>query len=171
MNNDSIKDAEKKLASINKTIAGLDPSIRAAAFEVLAPLYFEDYEPGHDGSATPKGRKHKPKPQQQEDCVQFLEEREHDKPKDNVHLIMAWLYSQYGVAVISIKEIRKCAAEASVTIPDRPDNLMRVAKHKGKIIYKQKDKGWRISVNGEAFVKETYDVKKGKKPRPSGDDE
>ncbi len=172
MEDDRIKDAKKKLADINKTIAALDPSIRAAAFEVLAPIYFDEYEPGTQSedrkSKTPRSRRTRSTPV---DPEKFFNEHDHDKPKDNVHLVAAWFYSQYGVSPVTQKDVRDCADDAGLTIPERPDNTMRYAKKDGKNMYRQKNAGWQLTVKGEAYVKETYGVKKGNKPRPKGDGE
>lgn len=172
MDQNRIKDTKRKLTDINKTIAALDPSIRAAAFEVLAPIYFEDYEPVGDAEdhkdKTPRTGRARPTPG---DPEKFFNEHDHDKPKDNVHLIAAWFYSQYGVSPLTQNDIRECADNAGLTIPERPDNTMRYAKKDGKNMYRQKNSGWQLTVKGEAYVKETYGVKKGNKPRPAGDDE
>lgn len=171
MNDERIKDAKKKLADINKTIGGLDASIRAAAFEILTPLYFDDYEADHTGDKKekkPRTRRTRVAPG---DPAKFFNEHDHDRPKDNVHLIAAWFYSQYGVTPITPAEVRECANGVGLTIPERPDNTMRTAKKDSKNLYRQKNSGWQLTVNGEAYAKETYGVKKGNKPRPSGDDE
>ncbi len=171
MDDQQIKDAKKKLGDINKTISALDPSIRAAAFEILAPLYFEEYEPPE----VPSGPKKTPKRQRSaaspSDRETFFAQHDHDKAKDNLHLIAAWFYSQYGVTPITRKDVRDCGGDIGLTIPDRPDNTMRFAKKDGKNLYRQKSSGWQLTVNGEAYVKSTYGVRKGNKTRPSGDDE
>jgi hypothetical protein len=173
MDDERIKDAKKKLGDINKTIAGLDAAIRAAAFEILAPLYFDDYE-APEGTDRSKQKKKPPARRTRStpgDPGAFFNEHDHDKPKDNVHLISAWFYSQYGVTPVTQADIRECANDAGLTIPERPDNTMRYAKKDGKNLYRQKNSGWQLTVKGEAYAKETYSVKKGNKPRPTGNDE
>ena len=172
MDDERIKDAKKKLADINKVVSGLDASIRAAAFEVLAPLYFDDYDAGGEGSdpgeKKARTRRAQTIPSNRET---FFNQHDHDKPSDNVHLISAWFFSQYGVTPLTQADVRECADDAGLTIPERPDNTMRTAKKDGKNLYRQKSSGWQLTVKGEAYVKEMYNVKKGNKPRPSGDDE
>lgn len=172
MDDERIKDAKKKLADINKTVSGLDVSIRAAAFEILAPLYFDDYEADDDapdpGEKKPRTRRARTTPGNRD---AFFNQHDHDKPKDNVHLISAWFYSQYGVTPVTQADARECANDVGLTIPERPDNTMRTAKKDGKNLYRQKGSGWQLTVKGEAYVRETYEVKKGNKPRPTGDDE
>ncbi|HEX03996.1 MAG TPA: hypothetical protein ENH10_02425 [Bacteroidetes bacterium] len=170
MNDDLIKDAKKKLADINKTVAALDPSIRSAAFDILAPLYFEDHDPAEKDSSdgkTPRRRK----PASSANSEKFFSAHDHDKPKDNVHLIAAWFYSQYGVTPLTKADLIEMGSEVGLTIPDRPDNTMRQAKSDGKNLYRQKSGGWQPTVNGEAYLKSQYSVGKGKKIRPTGDDE
>ena len=173
MDDDRIKHAKKKLADINKTIAALDPSIRAAAFEILTPIYFDDYEPPEDsgGSGKPKTPKARRPRSSEADPEKFFNEHDHDKPKDNVHLVAAWLYSQYGVFPITKQDLRECADNAGLTIPERPDNTMRYAKKDAKNMYRQRGGGWQLTVKGEAYVKETYGVRQGNEARPTGDDE
>jgi len=172
MDDSRINDAKKKLAEINKAIAALDPSIRLAAFEILAPIYFEDREPS-DGKKpkTPKTDKSHGRGSSPTDPDKFFNEHDHKRPKDNVHLVAAWFYSQYGVTPISKKDLRECADGAGLTVPERPDNTMRSAKKDGKNLYRQKGGGWQLTVKGEAYLREAYGVKKGNKTRPIGDDE
>lgn len=170
MNDDLIKDVKKKLADINKTISALDPSIRAAAFELLSPLYFDEAEvPEKKGKASGSGKKKVVAASA--DPEKFFEAHDHDKPKDNVHLIAAWFYSQHGLVPLTKANLNECASGVGLTIPDRPDNTMRQAKANGKNLYRQKTGGWQLTVNGETHVKSQYGVKKGNKPIPSGDDE
>ncbi|UYV13876.1 MAG: hypothetical protein NCW75_06200 [Phycisphaera sp.] len=170
MNDDRINDAKKKLGEINKVIAGFDDSIRAAAFEILVPLYFDDYESDEDTHRSKKDPAARGATSVPGDPATFFNKHDHDKPKDNVHLICAWIYSQYGVTPITPVDIREYANDAGLTIPDRPDNSMRTAKKDGKNLYRQKNSGWQLTVKGEAYANETYGVKKGNKPRPTGDD-
>ena len=89
---------------------------------------------------------------------------DHKQPKNNVLLIVAWLYSQYGVFPITTKEIKDIGNSTGLVIPGRPDNTMRTAKKKGKNLFNQHGKGWRLTVSGETYLREIYSVKKGNKP-------
>jgi len=80
------------LEDINKTITALDPAIRAAAFDILAPLYFKEYEQVKGNGATenqkvptvPKIGTYTP------DSIEtFFASHQHTKPADNVTLIAA----------------------------------------------------------------------------------
>jgi hypothetical protein len=166
MNDDSVARAKKSLTEINKTIASLDPAIRLAAFELLAPLYFREDAPLEpNGRVPPKAPKHAANA---EDREGFFAALTHTKAADNVNQIAAWLYSQHGLSEMSAKQIREIASDVGLTIPERPDNTMRFAKKSGKTLYRQKNTGWQLTVNGEAHLKETYSVRKGNKPLTDG---
>ena len=163
MASDKIKDVTEKLLEINQIITKLDPAIRSSAFDILAPLIFEeDTEAGQETGAGQKKRK----TINVADKEKFLSSFEHDRPKDNVFLIAAWLYSQYGVFPIPKALMAEEASNAGLTVPERTDNTMRTAKQKGKNLFRQKNSGWQLTVAGEAYLKATYSVKKGNKPAP-----
>ena len=176
MPDDALNEAKKKLLDINKTITKLDPAIRSAAFDIIAPLIFDGVEPASPKTATAKqksnpttGKRKVVTPSGNREA--FYSAQDHDKPKDNVFLIAAWLYSQFGKFAITRKDIDEEAAEAGLTVPDRADNTMRQAKHKGKSLFRKKNKGWELTVSGEARVKEQYGVTKGNQPRVIEEDE
>lgn len=166
MHEAKLVELKKKLKEISKVISELDPAIRSFAFQILAPLYFEDGE-----SKVLKREKGKKVPISEEgtqgDRASFYRSFENDKPSDNVMLITAWFYSQYGVYPVTSKEIVEEANDAGLTVPDRPDNTMRVAARDRKKLFRKRGNGWQLTVIGEAFLKENYKVKKGNKPRPS----
>lgn len=163
MASDKIKDATEKLLEINQIITKLDPAIRSSAFDILAPLFFEEEA---DAGEKPGAGQRKHKTISTADKEKFLGSFEHDKPKDNLLLIAAWLYSQHGVFPITKSLIDEEASNAGLTVPERPDNTMRIAKQKGKNLFRQKSSGWQPTVAGETYLKETYSVKKGNKPLP-----
>ncbi len=173
MNKKQIQDVKKKLLEINTLISDLDPAIRSAAFNILAPLFFGDN--GDNGKAEPakisnKGKGPSLKAAHATDAGTFFAAFTHDKPNDNVHLIAAWLYSQYGLFPITRKDISDRAADIGLTIPGRPDMTMKAALHEKKKLYKKQGKGWQLTVHGETYLKKTYSVKKGSTPRPAEDD-
>lgn len=168
MASDKIKDATEKLLEINQIITKLDPAIRSSAFDILAPLIFEEEA---EAGQKPGGGQKKHKTINTADKEKFLSSFEHDRPKDNVLLIAAWLYSQYGVFPITKALMDEEASNAGQTVPERPDNTMRTAKQKGKNLFRQKNSGWQLTVAGEAYLKATYTVKKGNKPAPEEETE
>lgn len=164
MGNEKIDEIKGNLIELNETISSFCPEIRLAAFDILAPYYFDK---------LPKSGKRKKKIEEDyEDAVRvytkdmgpFFNLFDHKQPKNNVLLIVAWLYSQYGVFPITTKEIKDIGNSTGLVIPGRPDNTMRTAKKKGKSLFNQLGKGWKLTVSGETYLRETYSVKKGNKP-------
>ncbi len=168
MNSEGIEAVKRKLAEIDTTVKKLDPAIRAAAFDVLAPLYFDVADTSKYEAPARKGAS-KHRIEEVGDRNEFYEQHEHGKPSDNVLLIAAWLYSQYGKFPITRAHIDSEAADTGVTVPERADNTMRVAKHDGKALFRQKGKGWELTVCGESRLKEAYAVRRGTKRPPSND--
>lgn len=165
MSKDNIDEVKDKLTELNEFIKPFCPEIRSLAFNILAPLYFDE---------LPKIKKPKiPSGQEQINETQlntndamgkFFNAFDHKQPKNNVLLIAAWLYSQHGVFPISTKMLQEIGNDTGLVIPGRPDNTMRTAKKKGKSLFNQQGKGWRLTVTGETFLRESYGVKKGNKP-------
>ena len=171
MNPEKIREIEKKLAEINKVISGFDPAIRLAAFEMLAPHYFDEEAQDRTKKRIAIGKDMGTSGATATDLEKFFGSFDHKKPKDNVLLIASWLYSQYGVVSIATKDIKDYADKTGLTVPTRPDNTMRSAKKNSKNLFRQHGNGWELTVHGEAHLKETYEVKKGSKTRPSEDSE
>jgi len=167
MNPDKIREIEEKLADINRIISGLDPAIRSAAFEILAPYYFDEELTNSAQKPAAKGKDTGTPSTTPAEFESFFSSFDHKKPKDNVLLIAAWLYSQHGVFPISAKDTKNYADRTGLTVPKRPDNTMRSAKKNGKSLFRQSGDGWELTVHGETYVKETYGVKKGTKARVS----
>lgn len=163
---DEISETEKKLAVINETIKRLDPAIRAAAFDVLAPKYFDELR-GQNGKTVAQSGSRKDDVDVGADSSEFFAKFDHAQPSKNLLLIVAWLYSQYGKYPITRAVVNAYAADTGLTVPDRPDVTMRQAKHDGKSLFRQKGRGWELTVSGEARIKELYSVKKGSERPPS----
>jgi len=163
-----IKEAQKHLLDINKTIKSLDPAIRAAAFNILVPYYFDVPPDNKEEGGKEKGKGKK------EDSPGSLKEffgaHENSKPPDNVFLIAAWLYSQHGAIPITSNLCREISKKVGITIPNRPDATMRAAQRKLKNMFRQQGKAWVLTTHGELFIKNKYGVSKGNKPLPEADD-
>jgi hypothetical protein len=169
MDKKSIEEMKAKLLEISEFVAKLDPSMRAAAFEMLRPRYFvgkpiqetpdsRNSDQSNAGAATNKDAP--------TELADFIKPHEHKKPADNILLLAAWLYSTYGAYPITAKEIKELGDSCGLVIPGRPDNTMRQAKKKGKSLFTQQGKGWQPTVSGEIYLKDTYKVKKGNKAIP-----
>jgi hypothetical protein len=162
MDEKRIQEVAKKLREMNKVISELEPEIREASFQLLLPYYFADVEQprGRGAQAVQAGGS-------DSDEATFFNGFNHDKPADNVDLVVAWLYSQYGAYPVTTKEVRTYANRCGLTIPARPDATMRQAKKDGKKLYQKLGGGFQLTVHGEAHVKATYQVRKGTQPRPT----
>lgn len=169
MDKERTAEIQSKLLEMNKLIAKLDPTIRAAAFDIMVPYYFEDKPAARktkEDKTKAGGGASSMEDVDVSDLGAFLKNFEHAKPADNVMLLVAWLYSQYGAYPIQAKEIKELSDASGLVIPNRADNTMRQAKDKGKGLFSQQGKGWKLTVSGELFVKDTYKVKKGNKTIP-----
>ena len=101
-----------------------------------------------------------------DDIESFFSKFEHEKPSDNAMSIAAYHYSQYGKEPISFDEVRQIAGDVGVTIPERVDMTFKAAKDKGKSLFQNGGRGkTKPTVHGEAYLKEKFGVKKGKKKK------
>lgn len=170
----NLDEAKSLLLDIDKTVAKLDESFREKAFDILAGIAF-------GGKVAPPAPPVGAKKGEQggaaieldtEDLGEFVGRFDHDKEKDNVRLMVAWLYSQYGNKPFLLQEVRDLAHAVGLTIPARIDMTIKTAKRNKKSLFQSTRRGWyRLTVEGERYMKDTYDVKKGTKPRPTEEDE
>ena len=167
MSDDQVKELKKKLLEINQIVSELDPAIRVQAFEILAPHYFEERLPKKTIVEKRAEKTEKVEKIPTEDQATFFSDFSHKKPFENVHLIVAWYFSQFGLFPITTELLRQKAQDVGLTIPERPDTTMRYAKKKGKNLYRQQENGYLPTVYGEANLKEIYKVSKGTKTLPS----
>lgn len=157
-------DVVKKLLELNKLIKSLDPSIRQQSFDLLKPLFFESI-PSNDEESISDGKQDVQKKVVNTNSIEsFFKSFDHKKPSDNVFLIAAWLYSQYGVISISSEHIKSVADDTGLTVPGRPDMTLKAATKSGKHLFKKQDAGFKPTVHGEAYLKDTYHIKKGSLP-------
>lgn len=167
-----IEAVKASLFEINEFISKLEPEIRSAAFELLADAHFGDGFVSKIKGETDRNAKSTNKNQDDtkantDDLGAFISKFQHDKPADNVVLLAAWLYASYGVYPITAKEIKELGNSCGLITPGRSDNTMRQAKKSGKGLFNKQGKGWKPTVSGELYFKDTYGVTKGKKPLPT----
>lgn len=169
MKNTKIEDAKTNLLEINELIKQLDESLRETALQVLVPMYFPDTSKQEKSEAIgPKDKKEAEESAvpDMDDIGSFIVSFEKSKPAENVMMLVAWLYSKYGVYPISTKEIQELGDSCGLILPSRPDNTLRQAKSDGKGLFQQQGKAWRLTVSGELYMKNQFKVKKGNKPLP-----
>lgn len=162
MSKSTLSEALKKIQEINKVVSSLDPAIKLQAFEFLCTHYFDsDEQKGSSDKTNEDSAEHL-----SDNAEAFFTSFSHDQPSDNVFLVVAWLYSRYGVFPLTRKNVTELAEQAGLTIPGRPDMTMSAAKHEGKKLFTKRDKAFQLTVHGEAYLKKTYKVKKGILPLP-----
>jgi hypothetical protein len=162
----NIEELKTKILEFNEFIKTLDPTVREAAFNVLCANIISPGTASYSQTTSEALSPELTAFGSTDEIGSFISQYEHDKPKDNVMLLVAWLYSQYGSYPITAKEIKTLADEIGLIIPERADNTMRSAKHNGKTLFTQQAKGWKLTVAGELRLKDVYAVKKGTGQRP-----
>jgi len=163
MDETRIQEVKEKLIKINEFISSLDVELKSTAVSLLMPLYFEE----NDLKAMQvKAEADNPDDSNLDDEHTFFSSFDHEKPADNVLMITARLYSQYGVYPITPEEVKNYATRLGITIAPRVDNTLRYAARDEKNLFRQVGRGWEPTLPGESFFKKTYNVKKGNKPKP-----
>jgi hypothetical protein len=159
----ALAEIEERLLEANKVIAKLDSSIRATAFDILKP-----YVLGGKPSAHADSPKEPPEEVPSSDIAHLIDKHGSGKPHENVNLLAAIWFSEYGSHPFSLQYIRDKATSTGVTIPAHPNMTLRQAKSEGKKLYEPMgEKGlYKPTVVGETFFKTTYGLKKGTKVPP-----
>lgn len=154
-----------RLKRVNDVIKGLDEAIRADAFLLLRP-YVESRVPA---PAAPEAKTGAGASSQarEPDLGTFLESRSVEKPSDALYLLAAYHFSQFGSAPFSVDEVRQIADSAGLTVPKRIDMTFESAKRDSKDLFRRAGRNqWAPTVAGELWMKATYGVTKGTKPKP-----
>lgn len=154
-----------RLQEIGRVVDKLPAEIRSDAFGLLkgyilgrSPL---GSKTGHDDDEADDGLS---------DDSNLFGQFDHDKPADNVRLIAADLFRQYGAEPFSADEVKIIAANAGITVPARVDMTLRQARENGKHLFVSAGTGkFKPTVHGESHLKSTYGVKKGVMKRQEAD--
>lgn len=166
MDEKTFKQLSEKLVQTGKLLEKLPSEVRLAAFELLKGYVTEMSTEDVGTQANMEEDKIKLK-RQWKNKEDFFGVFTHDKPADNVKLIAAYLYNEYGCDPFSVEEVKALSDDVGLTIPERIDKTLLVAKDKGKKLFTKTGKGkFKPSINGETYLKKTYNVTKGKKERP-----
>ena len=155
-----------RLQQVNGVITKLDPAIRSEAFSLLKAYVSGSQPPTSDRSAPANGARQEDTGPDLTASEEFFTTHEGGKPAENAYLVAAYLYSQHGTAPFSTEDVRTVANHAGLTLPERVDVTLGQAKKGGKQLFKRAGRGkLQPNVHGETYLKNTYDVTKGKKPR------
>ncbi|OGU35590.1 MAG: hypothetical protein A2068_09445 [Ignavibacteria bacterium GWB2_35_6b] len=158
-----IEEAKKSFEELNEFIKSLDPLLKEKAIEILLPQYLS--KNNVETQIVTKEISSADNGMTKLNLEEFLLQYNHDKPSDNVLLITAWLYSQFGTYPMTTNEISELANKAGLTIAKRVDMTLKVATREGKPLFRKVGKGMELTLAGEAFMKEFYKIKKGNKQR------
>lgn len=168
MTDDEFHEAVERLRQVNDAIKNLDDAIKSQAFEVLKPFIRKGNgtaipaETPHQGPAdgvAPEGG------DGEAGLREFLAAQEGSKPSDNVHAIVAWLYSQYGIQPFKAAEVEVLAHQVGVTVPNSVNMTLTQMSRDGKKLLQKSSGAFRVGVHGEKHFKQAYNVSKGTKNR------
>lgn len=164
MNKEMLEARSRRLIEVNAVIKELDISVRLAAFTLL-----EDYVTADD-TVSEKEKAKTVDTSQGEDREAFFSRFDTGKPADTAVLLAAYLYSQYGSVPFSADEIKALSTEVGLIVPDRTDMTIRNSQRDGKSLFQSTGKGgFKPTVHGELFFKNTYKVIKGHKSKQGVD--
>jgi hypothetical protein len=150
-----------RLQDVGKVLDKLPAEIRSEAFGLLKE-YVSGRNTPDSGAARNEGEDGGDSGYDANLFSQF----DHDKPSDNVRLIAAYLFQQYGAEAFSVDEMKAIAAESGITVPARIDMTLRNAQENGKHLFLSAGNSkFKPTVHGESHLKEKYGVKKGTKKR------
>jgi hypothetical protein len=178
MATDQFDDLLKRMPKIADAVnAFKSDEVQASAFKALLDAAGAEAEEDEPTDSEPKkkvtktAKKKIDKAVTTDDPGDFFAQFEHDKPAENVKLIAGWLYSQHGVIPITNADIQALANDAGITVAGRADLTMKTTKADGKNLFTKQGNGWKLTLAGEKFMKDTYSVRKGNKPRDAQESE
>jgi hypothetical protein len=171
MNEQEFKDAVDRLNAVNEVVESLDASIRQDAFELLKPYIVGGValadEIGDDG--TEEDDTEKPDSRAGRGTVDFdklIEVHESDTDHENALVALAIAYARHGKGPYELSVIKAVADEFSLTVPSRLDMTFKRLKRDDKEVLRKQSDGWKVTPSGEAWLKSTYGVSRGKTPPP-----
>lgn len=159
MDEKTFNEKARKLREIDQVIKSLDPSIRESSFRLLQSYVTEK---GGEETANPGQKEMLHEEKSEED---FFLQFSSAKPSDNLSMIVAYFYSKYGTHPITYQEIKEKADTCGVTIPNRIDMTLKVAKRNKKNLFALRPGKVCVTVHGEKYLKETFNVTKGRKKK------
>lgn len=163
MDEQTFKARVARLNEVGSVIAKLPEEIRNSAFALLS-----DYitQISSKKGASPNEEKANNENASDMSREEFFQAFDHSKPSDNVRLIAAYLYREHGIAPFSVEEVVTVSNDVGLTLPNRVDMTIRSAQANGKNLFTPTSSGYfKVTVHGEAYLKETYKVKKGNKQK------
>jgi hypothetical protein len=153
-----------RLREVGKVIEALPTEIRGEAFGLLKSYISQRHAPPSDKKGLGESNV------ESGEVTELFSRFDHDKPSDNVRLIAAHFFQEYGSEPFSSEEVKALAAQVGITISDRVYMTLAAAKENGKQLFMRVGRGsFKPTVHGEAYLKTTYNVKKDTKTRGQAD--
>ena len=158
--NDKENIDDEELFEISKILSDLVPEIRLQVFKKRAPQYFEEKTEKVEEIST------------EGDESEFFNKHRSEKRADNVHLIFAQDYSQFGNRLLKLKHFKEKGKKWRLKMPnDIGDTLSYSTTNNNKTYCFKKGKGYQLTIRGEDFVEKKFNVIRGNKeppPEPEG---
>lgn len=153
----------KRLKEVSGVVESIPSEIREESFKLLKP-YVMGSNAKRVAPAIENRQDHHTSDDDSDE--EFFRRFDHDKPADNVKLIAAYYYKEFGTEPFSIDEMKEKADNVGITFPARPDMTLNSAKDKGRKLFQKAGKGkYKPTVHGEANLKSIYSIRKGTKKR------
>ena len=168
-----------RMKEVDGVVRELDPEVRGAAFAMMqsyvlggkiAPPEVHRHSGGStdgaggadDGGAGDAG---------DDSIYTFFADLKITKPSEAVYAIAGYHYSVYGSAPFTIERLRDLAGQVGLTLPDDPGATLRMATKNKKSLFRHEGGGaWVPTTMGELFLKEKFDIKKGRRKPPAAED-
>jgi hypothetical protein len=116
MDKKEFSEVKDRVLEVNGVIAKLDPSIRITAFDFLKP-----YITGGRPTRSTDSKKEPPDEGPSADEAELIQKHGSGKPHENVNLLAAIWFGDYGSTPFSLDYIRQKASSTGLTIPQRLD--------------------------------------------------
>lgn len=162
-----------RLKAVNDVVKGLDPAIRAGAFELLQPYVLGDSRRGgrgegdDAGGGTHDGNGDIAVQALDDEAIQgLIDEHMSDVATENGVLVTAIFYSLYGRGPFEVKELSGFATTHGVLFPEQFHKTVAKRKHDGNNIVRKIAGGYLVTASGEAHLKQTYGVSRGTQSKP-----
>jgi hypothetical protein len=161
------RDILKRMKEVEQTVLELHESVRGAAFAMMEGYVLgEARVSGAPFVGPTEAMRDGDLLGDDEDIASFFSGREIEKPADAVYAAAGYLYSQYGSAPFTTDDIKDVADQVGLTVPGRIDMTLRNARRNKKALFRASKSGqWAPTTTGELMLKETFDIKKGRKKR------
>ena len=170
------KSGPKIAELVGKTVTLLEPlesderqKVIKAVLTILGESSISPTGNGGGGAHTFGEAGHKPSGSEVSsgDVSDLIQKHGDGKPHQNINLLAAIWFSEFGSSPFSLEYLRQKAESTGLTIPASPRMTLVQAKDGGKKLYSPSGRGlFKPTVVGEAFFKATYSVRKGTKAPP-----